>query len=74
MVRSQLTESRIFGQLLLMYVFRHNPSQVLQNLLPEGWEPWSRRGLQILQDLSNLSPAVAKDAEIASTLYAIAAT
>ncbi|KIW74780.1 hypothetical protein Z517_11550 [Fonsecaea pedrosoi CBS 271.37] len=55
------------GQLLLMYAFRHTPA--LQGFLPEGWERWSERILQALQDLAGLSPAVAKDAEIASILY-----
>lgn len=55
-----------------MYAFRYNHTTALQKLLPDGWEQWSRRALQILQDFSSMSPAVAKDAEIASTLYSAA--
>ncbi|KPI39966.1 uncharacterized protein AB675_11508 [Cyphellophora attinorum] len=63
-----------FGQLVLMYAFRYNPQPALQQLLPTGWEHWAHRGLQVLRDYSDMSPAIAKDYEIASTLFSMAST
>lgn len=50
-----------------MYALRYTPA--LQSLLPDGWERWAERTVELLQDFSSLSPAVAKDAEIAGILF-----
>lgn len=61
--------SQLFGQLLLVYAFRHGRDSSLQELLPEDWEVWTAFAVRTLQEFAATSPTVARDAEIAAKLF-----
>ncbi|KAL2840536.1 hypothetical protein BJY01DRAFT_20419 [Aspergillus pseudoustus] len=60
--------SQFFGQILLVYSFRHNTEPRLRQVLPHTYSQWCAFALGFLQDAARSSPTLAKDAEIATIL------
>ncbi|KAL3459699.1 hypothetical protein BJX64DRAFT_264528 [Aspergillus heterothallicus] len=59
---------QLFGQILIVYSFRHNAEPRLRQVLPPTFSQWCAFALGFLQDAARSSPTLAKDAEIATVL------
>lgn len=53
-----------FGQVLLFHAVARSPDEHLRQTLPDGWEEWVRTMLTLIESCGQLSPAIAKDAEL----------
>jgi hypothetical protein len=60
--------NRLFGQIILVYCFRHNAEPRLRQVIPPAYPQWCSFALSFLQDAARSSPTLAKDAEIAAVL------
>ncbi|KXJ90093.1 putative C6 finger domain protein [Microdochium bolleyi] len=61
--------AQLFGQLLILYAFRNNEDASLAASLPPGYQSWCTFVVNMLEDCAPLSPAIARDAQIAAVLY-----
>ncbi|KAL3446396.1 hypothetical protein BJX65DRAFT_279517 [Aspergillus insuetus] len=59
---------QLFGQIILVYCFRHNAEPRLRQVIPPAYPQWCSFALSFLQDAARSSPTLAKDAEIAAVL------
>ena len=61
--------NRLFGQLLILYAFKCNDDPSLAEALPQGYQSWCTLVVNMLEECAPLSPALARDAQIAAVLY-----
>ncbi|KAL5333981.1 hypothetical protein BJX70DRAFT_405753 [Aspergillus crustosus] len=60
--------SQLFGQITLVYCFRHSTDPRLQQVLPSRYHSWCAFALRFLQEAAPASPTLTQDAEIATVL------
>ncbi|KAH7028971.1 uncharacterized protein B0I36DRAFT_422799 [Microdochium trichocladiopsis] len=61
--------AQLFGQLLILYAFKNNEDPSLADALPQGYQSWCTFVVNMLDECAPLSPALARDAQIAAVLY-----
>ncbi|EHY58260.1 hypothetical protein HRR83_004882 [Exophiala dermatitidis] len=63
---------QMFGQLFIFHAFKNSPNPRVRDTLPLGYDVWCTKMLRFMSELVALSPTVAQDFELLSTLYHLA--
>jgi hypothetical protein len=66
---------QFFGQLLIFHAFKNSTDRRLRDALPSGYDAWCTKMLRFIYDFADTesNPTIAKDCELLSALYHVAA-
>jgi hypothetical protein len=61
-------ESRLFGQIVIVYCLRFIDDGALAVVLPDGYEQWTLAILELIKDCAPFSPSLYRDSLIAEIM------